>query len=406
MSHQGEYGGIGIERMTRLLSQHCQFSFQAQTLLHKLVEHIQLEHTGYWRHQFARLAHRETPFYWHVAMVNGQILYSGNAQLSADALLRVVQRYVPRTRQEAVKVHLNFLQKNIQAQHTPPIHLISQLKQLDVVNETQLLAALRLKILNDLDTYVLMGAGEAEFIPSAALEQIPLAGFNAQLLLEEAMQRQLLWYQLKAQVPSMNLLPVLNSETFERATLPIAQQERIHSLVQSGKTLNQIAVGFAQDPLEVAKTFAKLVAAQWVKLEAPQQAAPSTVMIIDDSPMVLMQFQHWVSALGYPVVVSQNAETALSTILKVNPSVIFIDINMPSISGFELAKQIRQQPQIASIPLVILTAEQKLSNKWRAQWSGCEFLTKPLSMAEVGQFQSQLQAILPKLVSEATGTDA
>jgi CheY-like chemotaxis protein len=141
------------------------------------------------------------------------------------------------------------------------------------------------------------------------------------------------------------------------------------------------------------------VGAGVVQLAPPTQSAPSTIMIIDDSPLVLMQFQHWVTALGYPVVVCQNAEVAISTISQVKPSAIFIDINMPQISGFELAKQIRQKPQISTIPLVILTGEQKMSNKWRAQWSGCDFLTKPLSMSEVNLFQSQLQELLQRLVA-------
>lgn len=71
---------------------------------------------------------------------------------------------------------------------------------------------------------------------------------------------------------------------------------------------------------------------------------------------------------------------------------------MPGITGFELVKEIRQQPSLAAIPLVILTGEQKLSNKWRAQWSGCEFLNKPLAATEINQFQLQLQELIHALV--------
>ncbi|MCY7337001.1 MAG: response regulator, partial [Chamaesiphon sp.] len=96
--------------------------------------------------------------------------------------------------------------------------------------------------------------------------------------------------------------------------------------------------------------------------------------------------------------VCQQSQAALASIVELEPAAIFIDINMPGISGFELVKQIRIQPQLATIPLVILTGEQKLSNRWRAQWSGCDFLTKPLASADVEGFQVRLEELLVKLV--------
>jgi CheY-like chemotaxis protein len=72
---------------------------------------------------------------------------------------------------------------------------------------------------------------------------------------------------------------------------------------------------------------------------------------------------------------------------------------MPEISGFELVKQIRQHPDLREIPLAILTGEQKLSNKWRAQWSGCEFLNKPLTPAAISDFQIQLEELIPRLLT-------
>ena len=79
---------------------------------------------------------------------------------------------------------------------------------------------------------------------------------------------------------------------------------------------------------------------------------------------------------------------------------------MPEFSGFELVKLIRQQPEIAEIPLVILTGEQKMSNKWKAKWSGCEFITKPLSLAAMDEFQTQLADILQRLLQPSPATFA
>ncbi|MCY7368180.1 MAG: response regulator, partial [Chamaesiphon sp.] len=173
-------------------------------------------------------------------------------------------------------------------------------------------------------------------------------------------------------------------------------------IVQSGQSLNTISEEMAKDNLEVAKMFAKLARIGLVKFKPPQKHPPLSVMVIDDSPVLLAQFRHWVSALGYSVTICQDAKIALSVILSLKPAVIFIDINMPEISGFELVKQIRQHPDLHGIALAILTGEQKLSNKWRAQWSGCEFLNKPLTSGAISDFQVQLEELIPRLLTAST----
>jgi CheY-like chemotaxis protein len=154
--------------------------------------------------------------------------------------------------------------------------------------------------------------------------------------------------------------------------------------------------------MEIAKIFAKLVNAEIIQLVTPEQLVVPTIMVIDDSPLVLRQFHQWIGILGYQVIPCQHAEQAVNIIKQTQPSLIFLDINMPKISGFDLVKQIRIVPAIAKIPVVILTAEQKLSNKWRAQWSNCEFLTKPISAEELHAFPSNLQTLIQTLLSAPT----
>ena len=385
--------------MNQLITTTNQFSFPAKELSQQLLKHIQGGNTGYWQHQFDRLADRAQPLEWNLGIVNGQILYSGNRAWSVQSLVRVVQRYVPRTANSSVKRQLDSLKRKALEQVFTPAQFIAAMKQLEIVDEAQLLKALQTKVLNDLDIYLLMGSGDAKFIADPDLAaQLPLAGFSPTVLLDQAKQRQQQWSQVRQQIPSMSLLPTLDRAAMARTTLPEKQQHRIEQLVQSGKSLNAIADEMAKDTLEIAEMFAKLVKIGVISFQPLQKNIPATIMVIDDSPVMLTQFQHWVSALGYPVVVCQQAEMALATIAQVKPAAIFIDINMPEISGFELVKQIRQQPELAGIPLAILTGEQKLSNKWRAQWSGCEFLTKPLTSASIGDFQVQLEELLPRLL--------
>jgi CheY-like chemotaxis protein len=391
--------------MNRLIATVDRFSFPARELSQQLLQHMHNGKVGYWEHQFDRLAGREQILHWNLAIANGQILYSGNRLWSAQSLMRVIYRYSIHTRNDLIAQRFEQLKTKSEQEAWTPVELLDRMKKIGFVNDDQLLKAVKNKILNDLDIYLMMGSGTATFIVDPDLElQLPVEGFSPMILLDEAKQRQLLWEKLQPQVPSMNLIPLLNRQALTKANLPAGQQQRIENLVKSGQTLNSISEEMAKDTLEIAEMFAKLVRVGLVSFQPPKKNTPAPIMVIDDSPLILSQFQHWVGGLGYPVVVWEQSEVALATIVEVEPAAIFIDINMPGISGFELVRQIRKQPQLATIPLVILTGEQKLSNRWRAQWSGCDFLTKPLASSDVSDFQIRLEELLVRLVGAAAGS--
>jgi CheY-like chemotaxis protein len=389
--------------MNRSTANHNYFSFAARELPIKLLEHIQSGQTGYWQHQFDRLADHEPKFCWNVGVANGQILYSGNRFWSAPMLLRVIGRYVPRTRSFG-QLQIEELRHKVKEKKLSSAQLLAMIKESGTISELQLVEALRHKVLSDLDIYLLMGSGTAQFIEEDLNHQFPVHGFSPIELLDEAEQRQLQWTQLRQHVPSMKLCPILDREAMEKANLPDSQRQRIEKMVQSEQSLNSIAEGMAKDNLEVAQMFAKLARIGLVTFQTHQKHTSATVMVIDDSPLLLSQFNQWVSALGYLVTTCQDARQAIEAIKQIKPSIIFIDINMPEISGFELVKQIRQQPDLRAIPLTILTGEARLSNKWRAEWSGCEFLTKPLTSAGISDFQVQLEELIPRLLNPATST--
>ena len=65
---------------------------------------------------------------------------------------------------------------------------------------------------------------------------------------------------------------------------------------------------------------------------------------------------------------------------------------MPQASGFQLMKLIRSQPELAAIPLVILTSEESLSNKMRAKWAKSRFVSKPVDTESISEI---LEEIVP-----------
>lgn len=121
------------------------------------------------------------------------------------------------------------------------------------------------------------------------------------------------------------------------------------------------------------------------------------VFVVDDSPVLLRQFRALLTNWGYNVSLTDDALQATQLILDFNPRLVFMDINMPGLSGFELIKQIRKQPSLSSLPIVLVTAENSGTNFIRAKWANCRFIAKPRSTDDTDNFRDELRKILREL---------
>lgn len=359
--------------------------------------------TGYWHCEFPALNRHSQGNSWYLALSQGRVIFSGSQQLCWQDLFNVFQRYVPHLRSEDAKQSIAVLEQWFTLDQHPPRSvlfpaLLSELYKLNLISPLQVERALRLKILADCDAYLFDRPGHAQFLPLPQLQtQSPIAGFEIEDLWSEAMERQAWWHKLQTQIPSLNTVPVLNREAVSASNFTIEQKQRLEALVSHGKTLNDIAFSSAQDALEIAKVFAKLINQGLVTCRSLTHPSVPEIVVVDDSPVLLRQFESLVTGWGYGVKCFANPTDALQTLSSSSPTLIFLDINMPDVTGFDLVKQIRRCPDLDAVPLVMLTAERTLSNNWRARWSGCKFLTKPLIPNEVPQFQLELRMLLTEL---------
>lgn len=372
--------------------------FRAQELSEKLKQVSQEGLTGYWHCEFS-VSNSNKPKSLYLALSQGQIIFSGKQPLTEKSLLEVFQRYLPRSCSDNAKAILSSLQQQstLERRVTDPFllsNLLDKLRKCNLIlNLQEIEQALRLKTLSDFDTYLFAYSGQARFLSSPQLQlQLPIVGFEIEDLLSESTARCLSWNKLKTQVPSMDSSPVLTRKSIYSQQLTAEQRQRLEMLISSGKTLQDIAIALAQDELEIAKVFAKLISEGLVKLKT--HSAVPEIFVVDDSAILLKQFERLVTSWGYSVKSFDHPADAMQNLLYSNPAAIFVDINMPSISGFDLVKQIRRCPELASVPLIMLTAEKTLSNNWRSRWSGCRFLTKPLTVDESISFQLELRNLL------------
>lgn len=387
----------------KLVESHS-FKFKAQELPHKLSQLSQDTMTGYWLFEFPSFCRTSSSKSWYLEVSQGQVIFSGNQQLCWQEFLKIFQRYLPHLQKTDIQQIILTWEQQFKREKSKPqavllLELLHKLQQLTLITQEQIREALRLRILSDFDTYLFNYPGQAKFISSSQLDvHTLLGGFDIKYLLSQSQVRQAWWHKLQDNIPSLESIPVLNSEVVKSANLSSKQKLWLETLTSSGKTLNEIASYLAQDSLEIAKIFANLLDKNFVNLKSSSITATAEIFVVDDSPLILKQFENLVTSWGYSVQSFHDPVTVLQALNYSNPAVFFLDINMPDITGFDLVKQIRRQPQLSSVPIIMLTAEQTLTNNWRARWSGCQFLNKPLTLQDVPKFKNDLRILLAELL--------
>src|SRR5688572_25020943 len=86
------------------------------------------------------------------------------------------------------------------------------------------------------------------------------------------------------------------------------------------------------------------------------EEAPIKILIVDDEPKNLTVLETVLDDPGYQLVRAESADEALMTLLVEDFALLILDICMPGMTGFELAKTIKERKKTARIPIIFLTA--------------------------------------------------
>lgn len=107
------------------------------------------------------------------------------------------------------------------------------------------------------------------------------------------------------------------------------------------------------------------------------------VLAIDDQQLVLLPLQKRLKELGYEVQIETDAEKALTAFATFQPDLVIIDVNMPKISGLEIVKSIKNNPD-AKTKIIVLSGDTQDATISEAFELGIDdYMKKPLSLNEV-----------------------
>jgi len=116
------------------------------------------------------------------------------------------------------------------------------------------------------------------------------------------------------------------------------------------------------------------------------------VLIVEDNELNMKLFHDLLEAQGYDILETREGLQALSLAREHRPDLILMDIQLPEISGLEVTKWLKEDEELASIPVVAVTAFAMKGDEERIREGGCEaYISKPISVAHfLGTIRSLL----------------
>ena len=110
------------------------------------------------------------------------------------------------------------------------------------------------------------------------------------------------------------------------------------------------------------------------------------ILLIDDEPYILRSLSYLLTREGYLVETASNGEDGLARARALRPPLIFLDIMMPRMNGYEVCEEIRQDPALADTYVIMLSAKGQQIDRERGLLGGAnEYMTKPFSPREIAE---------------------
>ena len=126
--------------------------------------------------------------------------------------------------------------------------------------------------------------------------------------------------------------------------------------------------------------------AQYARALATIGAPPAHVVVVEDDPSQAQLFATWLGQINARVSICGSAQVARDTLLNETPDLVLLDVDLPDVDGFALARLMRQDPRLALVPVVFLTARQTVADELEGlRAGGDDFLAKPVERSHLVQ---------------------
>lgn len=121
------------------------------------------------------------------------------------------------------------------------------------------------------------------------------------------------------------------------------------------------------------------------------------ILIIDDDPDSVSILETFLGARGHVVRGAAGGEEGLAALDEIEPDLVILDVMMPGMDGWEVARRIRLQPRNADLRILMLTARDSDEARREGEAAGADaYMVKPVGLADLG-------ASVDRLLAEGSG---
>ena len=246
---------------------------------------------------------------------------------------------------------------------------------------------------------------EIKIIPMTP-QQLVAVGFqpsfvisNLKELLQESQQSYAAFIQQGGVSFSLNYAPFVADKESLKHEVPPQVYDNFVQYFDSQNTLKDIAFKLDKDLIKLALSIIPYLKKKIIKLTQVDDLPPyvtvdkyfstsvinqvaakkSAIACIDDSPLICKMMNTIVNKAGHQFIGINEPLQAIPQLIKAKPSLIFVDLAMPVINGYELCNQIKRISQLKETPLVMLTGRDFMAERVKAKVIGIsDFIGKPI----------------------------
>ncbi|KOP23336.1 chemotaxis protein CheY [Hapalosiphon sp. MRB220] len=330
---------------------------------------------------------------WFVFFVNGQIIYGVNSDRTLSRLSDCLRHYQVKLQPDEEQLVC------LETLNAPEYAYLWTLLEQNIISPAQARSIISSLVHETL--FDLMNLQQGSFVFEVGSALTPqLTTLEIAPLLTKIVKQVQQWKQFYPYIQSPEQFPMLTDIVNLRSSLPEVTVNKLQHWANGKTSLRQLARHLNRSIITVAQAIYPYVQQGWVHLVYSdtteslaneqdnefflQQNHKQRILCIDDALSICTEIETILKTQGYEAIAITDPLEALSLVFQFQPELIFCDIAMPQLNGYEICAMLRHSQSFRNIPIIMLTTKEGYLERIRATMAGAtDHLTKPFGHSEL-----------------------